>query len=460
MINTLLRPEQWAESEFARAQLGDRRRTKRLVKIATNLVQSPSGTLPQAFPEWKDLKAAYRFFKQPEIGYQEIQQPHWQKTRAACQQPGQYLLIEDTTELDYTKHPMTENLGSIGDGRGRGFLPHSTLALQVEGWDGEDQPQVIALGLLDQQCWSRWGQPKRKGRETRRQLLSRSRESQRWAAVLEQGGPPVGGTWVYVADRESDFYEPIERCQRQGVDFVIRAFHDRVLSGGGHLKEEVSKAPVRGCWNVQMRARARASGAHGTGRSTDGNGECQWAKETGGQASRFWTEGRRSSRDQCSGRGATVVLAVADVAAVRHLDASATNHRHLHDALVRGGIPQSAQEWGRSGGQPDGAGRSHRSPGGGIGDSGGALAQCQVAGTNLAQRASQRESLRTGVAEAAGGTVRQAPDRLDASKRAGIGGKTWRLSGQTQRRLAGLANDLAWLEPIDLDVSWIRSTEK
>lgn len=256
MINTLLRPEQWAESEFARAQLGDRRRTKRLVKIATNLVQSPSGTLPQAFPEWKDLKAAYRFFKQPEIGYQEIQQPHWQKTRAACQQPGQYLLIEDTTELDYTKHPMTENLGSIGDGRGRGFLPHSTLALQVEGWDGEDQPQVIALGLLDQQCWSRWGQPKRKGRETRRQLLSRSRESQRWAAVLEQGGPPVGGTWVYVADRESDFYEPIERCQRQGVDFVIRAFHDRVLSGGGHLKEEVSKAPVRGCWNVQMRARA------------------------------------------------------------------------------------------------------------------------------------------------------------------------------------------------------------
>ncbi|MGO8927770.1 MAG: transposase DNA-binding-containing protein, partial [Limisphaerales bacterium] len=30
MTNTLLRPTQWAESEFASAQLGDLRRTQRL----------------------------------------------------------------------------------------------------------------------------------------------------------------------------------------------------------------------------------------------------------------------------------------------------------------------------------------------------------------------------------------------------------------------------------------------
>ena len=255
MINTLLKPEQWAELKFAPTQLGDRRRTKRLVKIAANLVQSPSGTLPQAFPNGR-IKAAYRFFAQPEIGYQQIQQPHWQRTRAACGQPGQYLLIEDTTELDYTAHPLTEELGSIGDGRGRGFLLHSTLALRVESWDSQERPEVIALGLLAQQCWSRWGQPKRKGRETRRQLMGRSRESQRWAAALEEGAPPAGSIWIYVADRESDFYEPIERCQRQGADFVIRAFHDRVLSDGGHLKEIIARTPLRGCLNVPMRSRA------------------------------------------------------------------------------------------------------------------------------------------------------------------------------------------------------------
>jgi hypothetical protein len=36
--------------------------------------------------------------------------------------------------------------------------------------------------------------------------------------------PPAQSQWVWIADREADFYEPIERCQRRGVDFVIRAY--------------------------------------------------------------------------------------------------------------------------------------------------------------------------------------------------------------------------------------------
>ena len=61
-ITTLLPVGQWAQEEFAFAELGDPRRNKRLVKIATKLAASPGGTLPQAFPEWAELKAAYRFF--------------------------------------------------------------------------------------------------------------------------------------------------------------------------------------------------------------------------------------------------------------------------------------------------------------------------------------------------------------------------------------------------------------
>src|SRR6516164_6222944 len=61
MSNTLLPPAQWAQREFALAELGDRRRTQRLVEMASCLAQCPTGTLPQAFPDWKDLKGAYRF---------------------------------------------------------------------------------------------------------------------------------------------------------------------------------------------------------------------------------------------------------------------------------------------------------------------------------------------------------------------------------------------------------------
>jgi hypothetical protein len=36
-----------------------------LVNMATALAHNPGGTLPQAFSEWKELKAAYRFLSQP-----------------------------------------------------------------------------------------------------------------------------------------------------------------------------------------------------------------------------------------------------------------------------------------------------------------------------------------------------------------------------------------------------------
>ncbi len=116
MCTTLLPPAQWAQMEFALAELGDRRRTHRLVNIATRLAQNPGGTLPQALPDWSELKAAYRFFSQPQNGYEQIQGAHWRRTRNQCRQPGEYLLIEDTTTLDDSARPAREDLGTIGTG--------------------------------------------------------------------------------------------------------------------------------------------------------------------------------------------------------------------------------------------------------------------------------------------------------------------------------------------------------
>ena len=256
MTNSLLTPAQWAQSEFALAPLGDPRRTQRLVHLASRLAQNPGGTLPQAFPAWKELKAAYRFFSQPKASWEHIQQPHWERTRAQCRQPGEYLLIEDTTELDYSGHPGCEDLGSIGNGRGRGLLLHTTLAVRVEQWDGAQRPEGLVVGLLGQACWQRSGPPKR-GRETWRQRLRRPRESQYWAAMLEElEPPPASSQWIWIMDREADFYEPLERCQRRGVEFVIRAYRDRRLADQtGYLTDAVAKMPVRGRMTVELRAR-------------------------------------------------------------------------------------------------------------------------------------------------------------------------------------------------------------
>jgi len=252
---SLLAPAQWAQTEFALAQLGDQRRSQRLVQMATSLAQTPTGTLPQAFPAWHELKAAYRFLDHLEFGLAEIQQPHRQRTLEVCRQPGEYLLIEDTTELDYSSHRHTEQLGFIGNGRGRGLLLHSTLAVRVEAWDLDHRPEGVAVGLLAQTSWVRPQKGLR--RQNWRQRMSRPRESDRWAKVLDQvGGPPPGGRWIYLADRESDFYEPIQRCRRHRADFIIRGFRDHKLAGAeDHLWAALEKAAVQGVMTVSLRGR-------------------------------------------------------------------------------------------------------------------------------------------------------------------------------------------------------------
>lgn len=255
MSTTLHPPAQWAQLEFGPALLGDRRRTKRLVNIATHLAASPGGTLPQAFPHWAELKAAYRFFGQRGVSFERILAPHLERTRVACCQPGEYLLIEDTTQLDYSGHPATEGLGVIGDGGGRGFELHSALAVRVESWTLEQRPEGTVMGLLGQDCRTPRPAP---GGETRGERLSRPRKSQTWAAVFKSTGrPPAGSQWIYVADRESDFYEPLQLCQQHGVDFIIRSGqHRRLAEEAGTLLETLEQAPVLGQSTVEVRARS------------------------------------------------------------------------------------------------------------------------------------------------------------------------------------------------------------
>lgn len=250
-----LPPAQWAQNEFALAELGDRRLNQRLVNIATELAVRPSGTLPQAFPDWAELKAAYRFFNHPRVSFERVLAPHWERTRRQCGQPGEYLLIEDTTLLDYSGHRATAALGRIGDGAGRGFELHSALAVRVEAWTLEQRLEGTVLGLFAQQCRTPRAAP---AGETCRERLGRPRKSQTWAAAFKAAGrPPAGCQWIYVADRESDFYEPLQICRQHGVDFVIRASPDRRLAGvAGHLRTVLAEATVLGEHTVEVRAQA------------------------------------------------------------------------------------------------------------------------------------------------------------------------------------------------------------
>ena len=290
MRETLLTPAEWARAEFASVDVGDERRTKRLVALAAALAAaSPAaGTLPSALPDWAQLKAAYRLLGRPEVDHASVLAPHVAKVRDRCRAAGgggggHVLLIEDTTQLDFTSHRATAGLGHVGDGGGRGLLLHTTLAVSLDAWtgDGEDEPAGEVVGLFEQRWWARPERPAgqgTRGGEPKRLRLARPRESQRWAACLdvddgfETDAPdaPRPLPLTLVADREADVYETFGRCRAAGCGWIVRACQDRALADGDHegdggddegdrrhvLGAVSAAAPVK-CRRVKVELRAR-----------------------------------------------------------------------------------------------------------------------------------------------------------------------------------------------------------
>jgi hypothetical protein len=246
----------WAVAEFGGAELHDQRRTRRVIRAATQLAAKPRGRLPESFSKWGDLKAAYRLLNNPDVTREAILAPHIARVRQECRQPGDYLFVEDTTDLDFSSHPAAEDLGPIGDGGGRGLFVHTTLVAQIDGWNTEDEPQVTLPGLAAQFCWVRT-EHESAAQEKKANRLARSRESQRWAAVVEQiGPPPAGARYTFVADREADIFETIQRCQDHRWDFIVRANQPRALADqDGSVFDAVGAAPVVACFALKLRSR-------------------------------------------------------------------------------------------------------------------------------------------------------------------------------------------------------------
>ena len=193
---------------------------KRLVRVATAITAHPQHSLPKACDDWADLKAAYRFLSNPRVRPEAIQTPHRRQTRARCADHPIVLVVQDLTELDFTRRKKVRDLGEIGDGRGRGLLQHTSLAVT---------PQREVLGILHQQWMIR---PEPPEGETRTQRLARVKKSDVWPdAVQAIGAPPPSTRFIHVADRESDCFEMMQACEDHGVGFLLRAQHDRCVEG-------------------------------------------------------------------------------------------------------------------------------------------------------------------------------------------------------------------------------------
>ncbi len=246
-------PADWAEEEFRDVSLPDKRLRARLLMLARDFFARPTAQLPQACGSRAKTKAAYRFFDHEKVTMDVLLSAHTKKTEERMAEHPVVLCVQDTSELDYTAHPDTRDLGPIGNHRkgSLGLLMHDTMAFDPSG---------TPLGLVDVQCWVRPPDPPKveKGEQTREEKEAdrkekekkerekktapiAEKESYKWlkgfSRVAEVQKRLPGTTLVSMGDREADIYDLFELAQRDpnGPKLLIRALQPRKKTDGTAL---------------------------------------------------------------------------------------------------------------------------------------------------------------------------------------------------------------------------------
>ena len=234
----------WAEQEFGACELGDPRRTRRLVKIVGDQAAQPSGSYSQAAGGNRyDLKGYYRFLnsEREDLNVESLLQTHRLQTIRRMKHESTVLIVQDTTELNFSTRTHCEGLGQIGTNQtgaqSRGLDLHSCLAVGQSG---------LPLGVLR---LFGYAPESAKGKDPHRPI--EEKESYRWLEGYEDAtaiAAMLPDTRVIsVADREGDIFELFDLRRRQTgrkAELLVRAKFDRCLEGSDQkLFEELAAAP-------------------------------------------------------------------------------------------------------------------------------------------------------------------------------------------------------------------------
>jgi hypothetical protein len=236
-------------AELTGIDLGDERLNRRSKKVLEALAANPQASINAACSGWSETLAAYRFFDNPAVEPEKILAPHQQATKQRIQAHPVVLVIQDTTEFDFTSHPP-QDAGCLDKSYRFGFYDHTYLAVT---------PQRVCLGVVGDEQFDRTPQSLGKANE-RVNWPIEDKESFRWltgyrvASQLREECP--GTQIVSVADSEADIYDIFIDAQEQETpaQFIIRAKENRSIpekdpaSGPAvyrKVKDEVQASAVR-----------------------------------------------------------------------------------------------------------------------------------------------------------------------------------------------------------------------
>jgi hypothetical protein len=229
---------------MATASFGDGRLNQRGASLLETFAAKPTLSIPAAARGWNETHAAYRFFANSKVSAATVLEPHAGATLERARSERLVLAIQDTTELDFTGKNDIKGLGPVSYEAQRGMYVHPTFLVT---------PERVPLGVFDAWMWAR--DPETFGQSSAH-LPFEEKESVRWLEGYQRLGEVADALpdtqLVYLADREADIYELFVEAQSSSVEVLVRAQHDRVLSGDAKLRATLDQAPTLGTVTFEL----------------------------------------------------------------------------------------------------------------------------------------------------------------------------------------------------------------
>lgn len=238
----------WARDMFGDAELGDVRRTERLVKLATAAAKRPAGTVTKVIRSSAEREAAYRLLENDRVSPREIARVVGATTARKCTGHDWIYVAVDQTTLSFIDRKQSRDLGRVADGafiNCRGLEVINGLAVDANG---------RTVGMCTMQWTVRTDQ--RAGRRA-----PEDRESQMWIDALTdteecfREHAPKTTLWFQLdagADHSRNFAKVIEL----GHHVTIRCAHNRIIrtaDGPGKLLDEVARQRVLGHMTIHRK---------------------------------------------------------------------------------------------------------------------------------------------------------------------------------------------------------------
>jgi hypothetical protein len=253
----------WVMEEMQEAELQDKRLNDRLRTVLSQLGGHPTASIPAACGGHAETTAAYRFFDNDRVGFENVLQPHIEATRRRMADQPVVILAQDTTEIDLTRpQQQVVGAGPMDGADRRGAFLHPLMGFTPDG---------TPLGILYAEAWARDDEPptpkSRRGHQ-RKHTPIEEKESLRWLDAYRQAveeAPQLPETQlVCVADSEADIYELLEESQEEPrqVEWIVRACQNRALQkekqpsdATNHLRERVLTENVLFTQTITVRGR-------------------------------------------------------------------------------------------------------------------------------------------------------------------------------------------------------------